>query len=516
MEQEMMICPEQRDSKSRAVHYCLAIFLLAIVYLHLYGLISLSAQVNCLILMISDVLLFAVTFVCALLSGAKPNLLAILSLLLGVVSAMCAYLNGAFFDTQVIYFFVLILSYGLFVLALFDNHSHSFSGFTFFLDAIKAVFVYPFISFASIFTLFFHGRKTRSKDAVKKILSALIGVGAAVVLGVAVILILSYDPKFRDLFRIEIDWDDLPIIILRVFLTVPVCALIFGAFRSSEDKRLPNMSTKKTAETLREKIRRVPPVVFLIPTVTLLVIYGLFFFTQWDVYMSAFSGVLPASYTYAEYARSGFFELCVVAFINAAFCTAYQVFAKDTLTELRKIANTLLALATLVLIATALSKMILYIRSYDLTVLRLFTSVVMIVIAIGFLLSILAQWIKRVKVFPVLLTVVAALLLIAPFLNVRGRIAKYNVDAYIARAEQQVKPNKIDLYYLMFELDDAGVPDAIRLLESGKLSESDVKELYEILEERYRNLKELEPRYHTLASRRALNALEDFFDGIKN
>ena len=176
----------------------------------------------------------------------------------------------------------------------------------------------------------------------------------------------------------------------------------------------------------------------------------------------------------------------------------------------------MLALATLILIATAISKMFLYIRFYDLTVLRLFTSVVMLLLAIGFLLSIFAQWLRRVEVFPIMLVLTCALLLAVPFLNVRGRIARYNVDAYLQRAEQGVVENRIDCNYLLDDLGDAAIPEAVRLLESDKLNETDVQLVYTLLQSKHAHLQELASSLHTLASRRALNALEDFFDGIKN
>jgi hypothetical protein len=136
----------------------------------------------------------------------------------------------------------------------------------------------------------------------------------------------------------------------------------------------------------------------------------------------------------------------------------------------------------------------------------------MILLAVGFLLSILAQWIRRIQVFPVMLVLTWALLLAVPFLNVRGRIARYNVDAYIQKAEQGVEGNKIDCNYLLNDLGDAAIPEAVRLLESDKLNETDVQLVYTLLQSKQAHLQELASSRHTLASRRALKALDDFFD----
>ena len=134
--------------------------------------------------------------------------------------------------------------------------------------------------------------------------------------------------------------------------------------------------------------------------------------------------------------------------------------------------------------------MLLYVQRFDLTVLRLFVSVVLVLIAIGFCTSLLSQWIKPVKVTPVLIVLVGLLLLVTPFLNVRGRIAKYNVDVYLARAEQGIKDNHIDVSYLVRDLGSAGVPEAVRLLESGKLEYRDKSDLNMYLEEKQKYLQE--------------------------
>ena len=91
---------------------------------------------------------------------------------------------------------------------------------------------------------------------------------------------------------------------------------------------------------------------------------------------------------------------------------------------------------------------------------------------------------------PVLIVTVSLILLAIPFLNVRGRIAKYNVDTYLARAEQGIKDNHIDVSYLVHDLGSAGVPEAVRLLESGKLEYRDKSDLNMYLEVKQKYLQE--------------------------
>lgn len=503
------LTPEESDGK-RYISICYAILLTVAAFL----LWTSVFHENTLLFWITSISLFTVTLIVGLILKAKPNLVTIVAFLCGIVYSSHAWINGNFFADLFIYTNAVLITYAIFALSLFGNHTGKLRTGTFLLDLIKAIFLYPFISFAEYFKTLFKWN-TRSKKIGKNILFVLIGVAAAIVLGLIAIELLSFDARFKELVSLDLQWEDIPETILKLIVSVPCAALLFSAFRSSKEKKMPDFSTAEKAKSIDKQMKKIPAVIFLIPSLTLLVIYGLFFFSQWDVYMSAFSGVLPAEYTYAEYARSGFFELCVVAFINAAFSAVFQIFGKDdrlVSVILRKIANTLLAVATLILIATALSKMLLYIKSYDLTFLRLFTSIIMILLAVGFLLSILAQWIRRIQVFPAMLVLTCALLLAVPFLNVRGRIAQYNVDAYIQRAEQGVEGNKIDCDYLLYELGDAAVPEAIRLFESDKLESTEADKLYHSLKD-YREARQLQRSYrNTLANRRALKALDDFFD----
>ena len=496
--------------KDRAVSFCCAILFTVTAYLLWTSVIHERA----LLFWISASVLFTITLITGLLKGAKPNVLTIITYLCGVVFSAHAWINGIFFADAFIYANALIFVYAIFTLSLFANHTRVLRTGTILLDAVKSVFLYPFISFTAYFCTLFRWN-TRSKRVGKNILFVLIGIGAALVLGVAAIALLSFDANFKELFRFDFNWEDFPEAILKLMISVPCAALLFSAFRSSEEHRLPQFSSVERAESIGNGLKKVPAVIFLIPTLTLLFIYGLFFFSQWTVYMSAFSGVLPEEYTYAEYARNGFFELCVVALINAAFSAAFQIFAKDASPLsgiLRKISNTLLAVATLILIATALSKMMLYIKSYDLTYLRLFTSVIMLLLAIGFLLSVFAQWFRRIRVFPVMLVLTCALLLAVPFLNVRGQIARYNVNAYLEREEQGVEGNKIDCDYLLYDLGDAAIPEAVRLLESGKLSKDEETKLFRKLEGYHSALLKQEPFHNTLAGNRARHALDSYLN----
>lgn len=504
--------PEVRlDAKERIVSAVQAVLLLIGAYGYLCVLFDLADHNGYpLLFFLGNTALFLLTLISGLLLGGRVGVHAGAALLLGLIAGAYPWINGPQPLPSYLYAHVLILSYTFLTLSLFGNHNRALSGGLLLLDCVKATFVYPFLSFPALFTALFRPSR-ETKKVGKKVLFTLLGVAVAVVLGGIAVSLLSYDPAFRKIFTIDFDADDVWLTILKLNFAVPLAALLFGAFASSKARKVPRMAAPETAEALKSRIRRIPAVVLIIPVAALLVIYGVFFFTQRETYLGAFSGVLPASFTAAEYARSGFFELCGVAAINASLGVLMELFQKRSgraADLLRKIANSLLALATLVLIATALSKMILYMQRFDLTVLRLTVSILLVLTAVGFLTSLLSQWIPKVRVTPVLVTAVGLLLLILPFCNVHGRIAAYNVDAYLARAEQGAAENRIDVSYLVYDLGSPAVPDAVRLLESGRLDPASAQELKAALDERESTLARQKPTEFSIADRRALECLK--------
>ena len=74
--------------------------------------------------------------------------------------------------------------------------------------------------------------------------------------------------------------------------------------------------------------RFVPDIAVLTFGVIVSAVYLLFIGLQARYLFSAFFGILPEAYTYAQYARQGFFELCVIALLNASFLIAMNSCAK--------------------------------------------------------------------------------------------------------------------------------------------------------------------------------------------
>lgn len=108
--------------------------------------------------------------------------------------------------------------------------------------------------------------------------------------------------------------------------------------------------------------------------------YLLFIAFQAKYLFSACLGILPESFTYAEYARQGFFELCGITAFNVLLLLFMNVFTR-TITRENKVLsviNIVFSAVTILLLITAMSKMGMYIAAYGFTIKRIQASVFMI------------------------------------------------------------------------------------------------------------------------------------------
>ncbi|ANZ38004.1 hypothetical protein BBK82_20020 [Lentzea guizhouensis] len=197
-----------------------------------------------------------------------------------------------------------------------------------------------------------------------------------------------------------------------------------------------------------------------LPVGALVVLFTGFVGTQVAVLFGGEAYVMrTAGVTFAEYARSGFWQLLWVTILTLAVIAGVARFAvKQTAREqlwLRVLLGAL-AVLTLVIVASALSRMWFYQQAYGWTVLRLLVAaceiwlgvVYLMVIASGITLR--ANWLPRAVV-----GTGAAFFLAVAVADPERVVAEYNVSRFEAT-------QKIDTYYLSTLSEDA-VPALLRL-----------------------------------------------------
>lgn len=306
--------------------------------------------------------------------------------------------------------------------ALFGKH--------FVLDALAGIMVRPFMSFThapgAALGLFRRGKDGKKS---KTALYVLLGLLCAVPLTIVVVVLLIFsDSAFENVM--DNFFTSLPLFSLSLFwqivFAVPMGMYLFGAMFSSEK---PAWRYSEEAPVYRF----LPPPVAYTAVTPICVFYLIYIITQLGYFTAAFGGELPDGYSYSEFARRGFFELCVIAVINLCVITLMQALVKrgedDRRPKALRAYTIIISVFTLLLIASALSKMMLYIKELGMTQLRIYTSWFMILLAIMFVMIIVLQ-IREFSFWRVLFAAFSVMLGVLCFGNIDGAIARYNVSAY--------------------------------------------------------------------------------------
>lgn len=401
--------------------------------------------------------LYVATTVLLYLLGHRPKPFAFL------VGASAIILSGALVISAngFLNFFAYgyaILTYFYFVYASVGKRG--FSG-ALPLDYARALTVLPLRSAGAMFSAMLMGR---GKGSGKQLLRILAGIAIAVIPTSIVVALLTYDDNFTkilgDIFRI--DSGDLFLNVFRLALAIPLGMLTFSVYVSATDGVGEDACTEEKMATARAQLRILPTLTVLTAVVPLLFLYVVFFISQWQYYISGFTGRLPADFSYAEYAREGFFQLCAVSVINFLIIVAVALLMKrkDERPPLAlKILTVVFSVFTLVLISTAVSKMILYINRFGLTQKRVYATWFMILLAIVFVLVAVGMFVRRFKTVLVCVLVCLALFAGLALCGPDRLIAEYNVDRYLDGSLETVDVGA------MGDLGYSAIPAMVRLFE---------------------------------------------------
>ena len=303
-------------------------------------------------------------------------------------------------------------------------------------------------------------KKSQKNDNLKKVF---IGLAiAAPLLLIIVSLLASADSIFEHfLGAIPELFENIKIgeILFHGILILSVWFLSFGYIWSLSEQR--KESSGSSGNGVKRNIKILDPVVITTVLAAMDTIYLIFVFIQFSYLFGSLSTGLPNEFTYAEYARRGFFELVAVTMINFCILMGSLGFTKrnNKATDwLMRILNTLLVGCTLVMVFSAHFRMSLYEEAYGYTYLRMFTHIFMLFIFVLFLMALYRIWNEKFSlVKPYIIAFIVAFLFVN-YMNVDVIIARNNVNRYYSAKE-------IDLDYLA-DLSYDAIPQIARLLES--------------------------------------------------
>ena len=327
-------------------------------------------------------------------------------------------------------------------------------------DWIEAVFILPFISLKKpqMHHAMFSGKNKSGLNVIKKLV---IGLGVAVIPTSFAFALLSYDNSFVNLvtgifnFQSFSFWE----YFFSLIFAIPLGMCLFGLYLTCSDKNTSGTISEEKTKKLAEKISIAPLITIVAAVVPLLSVYVLFFISQRQYYVSGFTGVLPEGFSYAEYAREGFFQLCTVSVINLVVIVLLILFTKKSKAAgvFLKIITLVFSVCTLVLISTAIAKLIMYINIYGLTQKRFYAAWFMIVIALVFVAVAVSRFAPKISVVTVSVIIVLTSFTGLALCNADRLIAKYNVDRYLNGTISTVD------VVAMENLGDAAMPELVRL-----------------------------------------------------
>ncbi|MBQ8539060.1 MAG: DUF4173 domain-containing protein [Ruminococcus sp.] len=408
-------------------------------------------------LFVVTILMYGVTTVISIAKGKMLQAMPIIVGISAVVVSTSLVLNVSGF-LRFFAFLYVSFAYCYYIYGLSGNNRFSFAD-SIVIDFLKALFVLPFYSFGDMFVSMFSGAKNKSG---KLILKVLVGLGLAVIPTAIVLALLSYDSDFSKLMNSIFNFEDFDIFlhIVKLFFAVPLGAYAYGIYISSVDNKCEKLLTKQSCKKAMNSMRFAPAVTVVTAVLPVLFVYVVFFVSQWKYYVSGFTGVLPKGFSYAQYAREGFFQLCTVSVINLFILIAVSVFLKrkeGKKSILLKLISVIFSVFTLVLISTAIAKMVMYIDCYGLTPKRVYSTWLMAVLAIVFLLIILKQFIRKFRLIVVSLSVIVVMFSVLCLSGVENFIANYNVDRYINGTLAVVDVDALN------DLKDASIEPQVRL-----------------------------------------------------
>ena len=298
-------------------------------------------------------------------------------------------------------------------------------------------------------TLTHVGEKDSARS--KRTRAILIGLACAVpALLILIPLLVSSDAAFAGLVG-KLDWDSVG---KALFALVPgsfAALVLFSLLLTAAPSKEPARNVKR---------RGLEPAAVIAFLAAVSAAYVLYLVSQFAYFTDAFRGLLPKDFTVAEYARRGFFEMCAIVAINLLLIVLSVGLCRKSEGKLPGAVKGLalfLCLFSLVLVATALSKMVLYMRSFGLTRLRVLTSAFMIFLAVVVVAEALRLFVKKVPAAQLAVTLGAAILIALSLLNVDGLVARYNVEAW-----RSGRLDSLDMKTIC-ELGDGAVPTLAEL-----------------------------------------------------
>ncbi len=432
-------------------------------------------------------------------------------ILLGVIALLsltnALFHNWFFFGLNLLVIPVLIILHMTYMLS---DKRPSWSGIGIIGNALEHFFPQTLRHWNTVLTIVkkTSGRKLQN-ERKQVLVKVLIGLAISFPLLLIVISLLSSaDGVFKHIlneFPTLLDRISFGEGLVRVLWVVVLGLGFFGLVWGFVDSKIYNWTLPQPNESeleLEPTTFKVDPVIITTILVAINTVYVLFVFVQFSYLFGAWEGILPADSSYADYARSGFFELIMVTAINFVILMLALLSSEKGNLLLHRIIKVLLYVlvgCSTVMLYSAYTRLTLYEQAYGYTYIRFLVHSFMIFLAL--LLCLAAIRISK-KEFPLAKCYIVLGLLSYVVMNYIGMdviIANNNIDRY------EVSSN-IDAAYLS-RLSPEAIPTLISFSrKEGGLLDSNLRD--ELVDFRK---KERSWQSFNVSEYRAERALERYF-----
>lgn len=340
-------------------------------------------------------------------------------------------------------------------------------------DYIKIFFLpFKFIpplfqTLSNLFSLFkVNTEQKKTSQVVKGILMTI------PVLAVFLLLFSSADLIFQKYVLDLIDIDVGLEAVFRTVLILVVTLIFIGAYTYSSREKKNEIASPQDGKN--NKVGHIESSILLS---SVNVLFFVFILVQLTYLFGGENNISAQGFTYAEYARQGFFELIAVAVISLLLLLIIEkyILKKETDHALRfKVLSSALVVQVTLIMFSAFTRLTIYEEAYGFTILRLYSHVFIILLATVFCLLLYKIHIdKRENTFAFRVFVLIALFLAGMNL--------LNPDAFIARhnLERFAVTGKLDTAYIG-QLSSDAIPVTINILDISNedLRKSFAHELY--------------------------------------
>lgn len=266
----------------------------------------------------------------------------------------------------------------------------------------------PFLDFAGY-------RKSHGKKGRGVMFYILIGLCFSIpLLAIVWILLMSADKVFNNMTIQIVGKLDIGNIIGISFMTI---FMFFMAYCI-----MSYLCKKEFSEESRKKIQ-MESLIAITVTLPITLLYAVFSVVQ---IVCLFLGNIDLTkFTYSEYAREGFFQLLLICVLNLVLVLAGHAYFKENIWL--KVILAVMSGCTYIMIASSAYRMVLYIKHYYFTFLRIFvlwSLLVLFILLTGVIISI---FVKKFPLFKYSMIVVTVCYLLLSFARPDYWIARFNV-----------------------------------------------------------------------------------------